>query len=271
MIEIDERYIREFDRHSSKGNQLKAKRDNTWYKADYTGYEGLVEYIVSRLLEKTSLNKSEYVLYDLEQIKYKRSIFNGCKSVDFLSEDWQIITLQRLYKNRTGHNLNEVVWKFSDYSDRLKFSVTEVEKLTGITDFGKYMNKILTIDAFFLNEDRHMHNVAVLMNSNGEFKLCPIFDQGASLLADTTLDYPMGEDIIQLMNEVEGKTICRRFDDALDVSEELYGSNINFYFTKSDVTDLLNEAKIYSQEIRERVKTIIFQQMNKYQYLFKNK
>lgn len=29
------------------------------------------------------------------------------------------------------------------------------------------MNKLLTIDAFFLNEDRHMHNIAVLMNGEG--------------------------------------------------------------------------------------------------------
>ena len=41
--------------HTSKGDQLKWKIDDRWYKADYMGYEGLVEYVVSRLLEKSSL------------------------------------------------------------------------------------------------------------------------------------------------------------------------------------------------------------------------
>ena len=52
---------------------------------------------------------------------------------------------------------------------------------------GIYMNKLLTIDAFFLNEDRHTHNIAVLMNGKGDYVYCPIFDNGAGLLADTTI------------------------------------------------------------------------------------
>ena len=53
---------------------------------------------------------------------------------------------------------------------------------------GVYMNKLLTIDALFLNEDRHTHNIAVLMNGKGDYAYCPIFDNGAGLLADTTMD-----------------------------------------------------------------------------------
>ena len=37
-------------RASSKGNQLKFRRGDFWYKADFTGYEGLTEYTVSKLL-----------------------------------------------------------------------------------------------------------------------------------------------------------------------------------------------------------------------------
>ena len=40
----------------------------------------------------------------------------------------------------------------------------QVERITGLKDFGIYLNKLLTIDALFVNEDRHMHNIAVLMN-----------------------------------------------------------------------------------------------------------
>lgn len=35
--------------HTSKGDQLKWKIDDRWYKADYMGYEGLSEVLVSDL------------------------------------------------------------------------------------------------------------------------------------------------------------------------------------------------------------------------------
>ena len=50
------------------------------------GYEGLVEYVVSRLLEKSSLKQEEYVLYKTEEISYKRRKYLGCKSENFLPE-----------------------------------------------------------------------------------------------------------------------------------------------------------------------------------------
>lgn len=46
--------------------------------------------------------------------------------------------------------------------------------MTGLQEFGIYMNKLLTIDALFLNEDRHTHNIAVLMNGKGDYAYCPI-------------------------------------------------------------------------------------------------
>lgn len=64
MIELFEQNIRTNRRQSSKGNQLKWENDGIWYKADYTGYEGLTEYMISHLLKKTLrwLNKNLYVM-----------------------------------------------------------------------------------------------------------------------------------------------------------------------------------------------------------------
>ena len=42
--------------------------------------------------------------------------------------------------------------------------------------------KVLAVDALFLNEDRHTHNLAVLMDGKGNYKLAPIFDNGKSFL-----------------------------------------------------------------------------------------
>lgn len=40
---------------------------------------------------------------------------------------------------------------------------------------------------------------------------CPIFDNGAGLLSDTTMDYPIDEDIYKLIDSVSGKTISSDF------------------------------------------------------------
>ena len=80
MIELFEQNIRTNERQSSKGNQLKWENNGIWYKADYTGYEGLAEYMISHLLKKSTLAEDEFVCYDLEKIKYGTVIYNGVKS-----------------------------------------------------------------------------------------------------------------------------------------------------------------------------------------------
>ena len=74
MVELFEQDIRENDRQSSKGNQLKWQNGDIWYKADYTGYEGLAEYMISHLLLNSTLRQEEFALYDLEQIRYKSTV-----------------------------------------------------------------------------------------------------------------------------------------------------------------------------------------------------
>lgn len=149
--------------------------------------------------------------------------------------------------------------------------MNQVERMTGLPKFGQYMVKMLTIDALFLNEDRHTHNIAVLMDGEGNFDYCPIFDNGAGLLSDTTMDYPLGSDIYSLIESVQAKTICTDIDEQLDVAEKLYGNQLKFCFTKKDVSELLSKVSLYSSEEKSRVERIIFERMRKYQYLFGEK
>lgn len=269
MVELFEQNIRTNSRQSSKGNQLKWENEGIWYKADYTGYEGLAEYVISHLLKLTNLNEGEYVLYEPEQIKYKRQIYNGVRSRAFIDEDWQIITLERLFKNVYNESLTSVLWHMSDVKERLEFLVNAIKNITGLNNWGEYICRLFTIDAFFLNEDRHMHNIAVLMNGKGEYKYCPVFDNGAGLLSDTTMDYPMEQDIYQMISEVKSKSVSQDFDEQLDVAENLYGQNLQFLFTKKNVSDIVNNADMYPLEERKRVELIIYSQMNKYKYLFR--
>lgn len=270
MIELLDQDIKNDGRRSSKGNQLKWEKDNVWYKSDFNGYEGLAEYVISHLLKHSNLKSDEYVIYDPVKIKYKDRLLAGAKSNNFLKSGSSIITLERLFLNYTGRGLHEAMWLIHEPIDRLKYLVDGVIKYTGIKDFGKYMNKLLTIDMLFLNEDRHTHNIAVIRNEKGEFELCPIFDNGASLLSDITLDYPLNKDIYKEIDSVKSKTFSLNFEEQVEVSEKLYGSNIRFNFTKSDVEEILSKSELsnYSDEIKERVKTIIYEQMRRYPYLF---
>lgn len=269
MVELFDTNKREYNRKSSKGNQQKWCKDGVWYKADYTGYEGLAEYVISSLLKKSTLHASEYVLYETEKIKYKAAEFRGCKSVNFLPEGWNLITLERLFQNMTGQSLNKSIYTIQSYEKRLEFIVEQTIRMTGLKEFGSYMSKLLTIDAIFLNEDRHTHNIAVLMDELGEFHYCPMFDHGAGLLADCTMDYPLHRDIDAAMSEVEAKTFCRSFDEQLEIAEKLYGQKLSFGFTTKDVDCILENEVYYTKEEKERVRQILAWQINKYRYLFK--
>ena len=107
------------------------------------------------------------------------------------------------------------------------------------------------------------------MNSVGEYALCPVFDNGAALLSDITSDYPLSADVMDLLGEVKAKTISRDFDEQLGVADKVIGNTVRFYFTRKDVDDVLDSATDYHrEEIIKRVRTVLYQQMRKYSYLF---
>lgn len=268
MVELFEGDIQGNKRQSSKGNQLKWNSGENWYKADYAGYEGLAEYMVSNLLGHSNLRPGEYVLYETEEIWYKEQLYRGCKSRNFLKKGWQLITLERLFQMQFGESLYKSIYRIRDYEGRLKFLVEQTQRMTGLQDFGKYMSRMLAVDALFLNEDRHTHNIAVLWNGEQEYDYCPLFDQGAALLADTTMDYPMGLDVIDLLAKAEARTFCCSFEEQLDIAERLYGDEIRFSFGEREIEELLRAEQVYPQEIKQRVSTILLQQRRKYQYLF---
>lgn len=269
MIELFENNVKTDERQSSKGNQLKWLNGNDWYKADYSGYEGLAEFAVSKLLAFSNLKKDEYVTYETEEISYKHTKFLGCKSENFLPKGWRLITLERLFQSMYSQSLNKSIYSIEDYKSRIEFLVNQTIRITGLEEFGAYMSRLLTIDAFFLNEDRHTHNIAVLMDEDGKYHYCPVFDNGAALMSDIKMDYPLEAETEKMVDSVSAKTFCRSFDEQLDIVEQLYGQNIQFDFCVKDVYNLIDNEPYYSEIIKERVKYIILQQKRKYEYLFK--
>ncbi|WP_026516503.1 hypothetical protein [Butyrivibrio sp. MC2021] len=268
MISLFDTDRKTIDRKSSKGNQLKFERDGIWYKADNMGYEGLSEYVVANLLKHSDLAADEFAGYELEEIEYNGIIYPGCKSCDF-TEGWKLITLERLFKTFFGKSLNKMIYSIEDHSERLRQLVYQVERVTGIENFGLYMNKILTIDALFLNEDRHTHNIAVMMNDKKEFRLCPIFDNGAALLSDTKMDYPLDRDCFTYIDKVKAATFCDSFEEQLEISEKLFGQCIHFSYDEKTAKTIIDAAAIYDEEVKKRVFDVIMQMRRKYKYIFK--
>lgn len=217
------------------------------------------------------MSLEEYVDYETEQMKYMRREYIGCRSKNFLPENWQMITLERLFQSNYGESLCKKIFSLEDGGKRLEFLVNYVVRMTGLKDFGIYMSKLMTIDALFLNEDRHTHNIAVLLDTEGKYHYCPIFDNGAGLMADTSLDYPMDVPVQELFGTVSAKTFCLDFDEQLDSAEQLYGQQVKFCYSRKDIVELLKQEKYYPENVKNRVCDILTEQRRKYQYLFVKK
>ena len=130
---------------------------------------------------------------------------------------------------------------------------------------------MLELDAFFINEDRHTNNIAFILNDDtGEYRFCPYFDFGLSLLADTSIDFTLGGDIYEMINSIHAKPFDRDFDVQLDAAQDLYGDHLVLHFTNQDIEQAFDEvSEFYSDEIITRVKELLYHQKHKYQYLFK--
>ena len=255
------------DRNSSKGNQLKWFDAGNWYKADYLGYEGLSEYIVSHLLEKSTVFPR--VLYEIDKISYQDGIYKGCRCAGFLHGGQEVLTLEKLFRLEWGIDLTNVLAPM-ELKERILFVVEHVSLLAGLENFGAYLTMLLEIYAFFLNEDRHMNNIAVLRNVNRTFSYCPVFDNGAALFSDTRISYDLGLPLETCYGRIEAKPFNRSFDEQMDVAEELYGVHFYYWFTEKDVERLLSDAiEMYGTEIVNRVLAVMRQQMRKYAYFKK--
>ena len=252
---------------TSKGNLPKWHIDDNWYKSDAFGYENLSECLISDLLKYS--NMSSYVKYNLVKGIYKGEEKNFSESKDFLNKEENLLTLFRLYFLETGKELSKEVYKISEIKERIEFVVDFISKNYKIDLVGERITSILELDMFFLNEDRHFNNIALIRNTKkNAFNFAPIFDNGLSLLSDTR-EYKMETDIYINIDKVKSKPFCSSFVEQCEIAESLYGSVLQFSFTKKDVLNEIEKYKeFYSNEIIERVTSIIFEQMRKYKYLF---
>ena len=267
VIDLNEIEKEKIENHTSKGNQPKWHIKDKWYKADHMGYEALAEYVVSELLKKSDVG--DFVEYRLIKIHYDNKEGVGCVSKDFKEDYEMLIPIEKLHRQYFGKGLADAIAKKYSVQDKISHTVNFIEEITGLKDAGKYFAVMLTVDAFFLNEDRHTNNIAVLRDEKTKkYRFAPIFDNGLSLLSDKN-EYLLDEDIYDSIKKVQAKPFARNFDEQLDAAEELYGYHLKFDFTRYDIYEILDELNtVYDEKTIKRVEKILLEQMRRYQYLF---
>ncbi len=246
---------------SSKGNQEKWLENGRWYKLDQFGYEALAETVISKLLEKCRFDsKFSFVKYDIEKIIVHNRPRIACVSNNFLKDRNSIITLNKLISNEIGEPLVKRLAPISSNIKRLEYMVDTVSGITGLKSFGEYLTLIFEIDTLFLNEDRHLNNIAVLYDGSG-FEYCPIFDNGAGLLSDVR---SYGYDIAPqgLYPLVKAQPFGMSFTRQANAMRKLYGRQLKTAFDMNDVDYVLDEAVTFYPErdrglIRDRVRYCI--------------
>lgn len=172
---------------SSKGNQEKWIDENRWYKLDQFGYEALAETLISQLLELSNCEKDypfRFTRYRMERFTAHGIERTGCSSENFLQSDQSIITLSHLYKRESEVSLRDLLSRQSSDRKRIAYLADATAELTGLERFPQYLTLLFEVDALFLNDDRHLNNIAVL-ECGGKYDYCPIFDNGAGLLSNT--------------------------------------------------------------------------------------
>ena len=102
----------------------------------------------------------------------------------------------------------------------------------------------------------------------GSFNYAPVFDQGAGLLSDTRMDYPLDMDTHNAVDSVRPKTITDDFTEQMEISESLYGENIHFHLTVNALREALMQDQCYDEVLKKRVLGVLADRRRKYGYLF---
>lgn len=256
---------------SSKGNQEKwfDEENNRWYKLDLFGYEALAETVVSALVKKSNIKELEFQIteYQMEKLEVRKHLRTGCSSENFLLPGEELITVAHLLKKGIGVNYLKELEKKKTLQKKISYLVDSVKELTGLDRFGSYLTLLFEVDMLFLNDDRHLNNIAIIKKDD-TFRYCPLFDFGAALLSNIR-EYPLDIAPSGLIRNITAKPFNCSFTRQVHAAQALYGNQLYINYTDADIDNTLTEinhyyAQIYVAEFRDRIKTCLGIQQKKY-------
>lgn len=255
---------------SSKGNQEKwfDKEKGKWYKVDRMGYEALSETVISRLLQYSNIKtETPFTLvdYNIEKVNVHSRERNTCVSRNFLGEEQSIVTVSHILKQTVSKEYMRKLKNLSSDKKRIGYLAGTVKEITGLENFPEYLALLFQIDALFINDDRHLNNIAVI-EENGEFSYCPVFDNGAGLLSDI-FEFPMDIAPQGLFKNVKARPFNITFNRQKNIVTELYGQQLSIKkFKKTEISDATTDLLEFYPErdrgiILDRVtETILYRQ-----------
>ncbi len=212
---------------SSKGNQEKWLDQGRWYKLDQFGYEALTETFTSMLLEHSDIEKEtpfRFTRYCMERLHVHGRDRTGCSSANFLQPGESIVTLSHLFKQHLGHPLSAELERLTSDKKRVAYLAEETAAITGLQEFPKYLTLLFEIDSLVLNDDRHLNNIAVI-EKQGRYAYCPIFDQGAGLLSNVQF-FPLDIEPPALIRGLRARPFNTTFNRQLHTIRGLYGKQL---------------------------------------------
>lgn len=229
---------------TSDGTQCKYYSEGYWYKTNNEGEEDLVEYLASKLLTFTDLPPDSYVIYE-------RGILNGkraCRSKSFLGVDETFATLERMHHNIVGMPLYKTIVSMS-LEESVKYVLDFVKYETNGLDLLEYFRRVFTVDYITLNEDRHFHNLGIIMGADGLYRAAPIFDNGKSLLntnPSINLKFPISENV----QRVVARPFCGSHKKTFEFFGQGFHLNRNkaIEWLKSEEDSFYKEVLLYQLE-----------------------
>ena len=257
---------------SSKGNQEKwyDQASGRWYKLDQFGYEALAETVISTLLEQSNIETGTpftFVRYQMERLRVHGRERTGCSSRNFLQPGQALITVNRLLSNHLGKPLREKLIHLPSDKKRISYLAETTAELTGLALFPQYLTLLFEVDALFCNDDRHLNNIAVI-EQNGKFDYCPIFDNGAGLLSNTQLSQM---DILPpaLISALRARPFNTTFTRQMNTARSLYGTQLIMpKLTEDNIREILRPVLDYYPQrdrgiITDRVEACILTRQKK--------
>ncbi len=232
---------------SSKGNQEKWRENGRWYKLDQFGYEALAEAATSALLARSNIEADTpftFVRYRMERVNVHGRDRTGCSSEDFLRPGQSIVTLDHLLSRVLGRPLRDALARLPSDKKRLAFLAETTAEYTGLREFPQYLTLLFEADALFLNDDRHLNNIAVL-EQGGRYSYCPVFDNGAGLLSNVQLS-PMDIAPAALIKAVKARPFNTTFNRQVIAARNLYGQQLKMpKLTARDIRSVIEPMLAY--------------------------
>lgn len=235
---------------SSKGNQEKWRDNGRWYKLDQFGYEALAESAISILLERSNVENStpfQFTRYRMERMNVHGHERTGCSSENFLQHGQSIVTLSHLFKRYENKPLQDILTRLSSDKKRIAYLADATVEFTGLKEFPQYLTLLFEVDALFLNDDRHLNNIAVLLKDE-KYDYCPIFDNGAGLLSNVQIS-PMDIMPKALITAVQARPFHTTFNRQMNTIRSLYGKQLQMpKFTRKEILALIEPLLPYYAE-----------------------